>query len=222
MPAGDSALSTQEVQLRDKAVRLFTYLKEFVQLRWISTRDCSNYESVLWFCEVPREQGCFSVAWGSSREDDDVWLEVRKQSEPRCPSAPQACQNWVDPAEVSDSDQEPELKAAIAVPASIPSSGPAGELEVPSSFLKLEDHPQVQEQWLKYLIEQWNPWAERHRRWKSVQRIYGELFSMYSRQKKLGEEYELLLGLGLLTWVTPSNQRVRRHVLVAQANLLFD
>jgi len=100
---------------------------------------------------------------------------------------------------VSDSEQEPELKPVIAAPSLNASSEPAGELEGPPSFLKLEDHPQVQEQWLRYLIEQWNPWAERHRRWESVQRIYGELFSMHSRQKRLGEEYELLLGLGLLT-----------------------
>ena len=190
---------TEDALLRDKAARLFTYLKEFVQLRWVPIRDCSNYESVLWFHQVPREQGCFSVAWGSPREDDDVWLEVRKQSEPRCPPIPQACQRWVDPAEVSDSEQEPELKPVIAAPSLNASSEPAGELEGPPSFLKLEDHPQVQEQWLRYLIEQWNPWAERHRRWESVQRIYGELFSMHSRQKRLGEEYELLLGLGLLT-----------------------
>lgn len=90
---------SKDAVLRDKAVRLFTYLKEFVQLRWVATRDCLNYESVLWFYEVPREQGCFSVAWGAPREDDDVWLEVQKQSEPRCPAVPQACQNWVDPAE---------------------------------------------------------------------------------------------------------------------------
>ncbi len=213
---------SKDAVLRDKAVRLFTYLKEFVQLRWVATRDCLNYESVLWFYEVPREQGCFSVAWGAPREDDDVWLEVQKQSEPRCPAVPQACQNWVDPAEVSDSERDPELRSVIAAPSLNASSEPAGELEGSPSFLKLEDHPQVQELWLRYLIEQWNPWAERHRRWKSVQRIYGELFSMYSRQKKLGEEYELLLGLGLLTWIPPSNQRVRRHLLAAQANLLFD
>jgi hypothetical protein len=222
MAAGDSALSTQEGRVRDKAARLFTYLKEFAQLRWVATRDCLNYESVLWFHDVPREPACFSIAWGAPREDDDVWLEVQKQSEPQCPPVPQVCQNWVDPAHVSDSEHEPELKALIAAPTSNASGEAAGETEGPPSFLRLEDHPQVQEHWLKYLIEQWSPWAERHRRWKTVQRIYGDLFSMYSRQKRLGEEYELVLGLGLLTWITPSNQRVRRHLLVAQANLEFD
>ncbi|MCJ7561141.1 AAA domain-containing protein, partial [Candidatus Bathyarchaeota archaeon] len=39
---------------------------------------------------------------------------------------------------------------------------------------------------------------------------------------RLGEEYELVLGLGLLTWQTPSNQRVRRHLVVANATLEFE
>jgi very-short-patch-repair endonuclease len=88
--------------------------------------------------------------------------------------------------------------------------------------LKLEDYPAVQDQWLKYLIEKWQPWSEQHRRWKSVQALYGSLFTIYNQQKKLGEEYELIVGLGLLNWITPSSQRVRRHVLVAQASISFD
>ena len=45
---------------------------------------------------------------------------------------------------------------------------------------------------------------------------------MYQEQRRLGEEYELVLGLGLLTWQTPSEQRVRRHLVVADATLEFE
>ena len=86
MSAKETIAPSQDAELRDKGIRLFTFLKEFVQLRWVLIRDCSNYESVLWFHEVPREPPCFSIAWGAPREDDDVWLEVRKESEPPLPA----------------------------------------------------------------------------------------------------------------------------------------
>jgi very-short-patch-repair endonuclease len=80
----------------------------------------------------------------------------------------------------------------------------------------------VQEEWLRYLIDRWQPWAEEHRRWKAVHDLYGKLFAMYQQLGKLGESYELVLGLGLLTWVSPTGHQVRRHILAGQATLSFD
>src|SRR4030067_1576214 len=45
---------------------------------------------------------------------------------------------------------------------------------------------------------------------------------MYHQQKRLGEAYELILGLGLLVWITPADQRIRRHILAGLSNLSFD
>src|SRR5262249_38159559 len=44
----------------------------------------------------------------------------------------------------------------------------------------------------------------------------------HQSQLRLGEEYELVLGLGLLTWQTPTGQRVRRHLVVADTILEFE
>lgn len=171
---------------------------------------------MLWFDEVPHEPGCFSVAWGAEREGDEVWLEVKKQKEPPCPAIPAACTDWVSPSDVHNSDREPELKQRIPAPRA------AEDADEPPAYLELANHAEIQEQWLRFLIERWNPWAEQHRRWRVVQEVYGRLFTTYNLQKKLGEEYELVLGVGLLAWITPSNQRVRRHLLVGQASLTFD
>src|SRR5207249_9713007 len=40
--------------------------------------------------------------------------------------------------------------------------------------------------------------------------------------KRLGEEFELVLGVGCLSWQTPSGHLVRRHLVVAQVTLEFD
>ena len=58
--------------------------------------------------------------------------------------------------------------------------------------------------------------------WEIVHKVYSALFAIHQEQIRLGEEYELVLGLGLLTWQTPTGQRVRRHLLVADAILEFE
>lgn len=58
--------------------------------------------------------------------------------------------------------------------------------------------------------------------WEKVHKIYSELFAIHQEQLRLGEEYELVLALGLLSWKTPTSQRVRRHLLVADVSLAFE
>jgi len=86
---------------------------------------------------------------------------------------------------------------------------------------RLEDFPEVEEKWNQYLEEQWLPWFEDHNAWQRVHDVYSKLFAIHQQQLRLGEEYELVLAFGLLTWQTPSGQRVRRHLIVADAVLEF-
>ena len=87
---------------------------------------------------------------------------------------------------------------------------------------RLEDHPEVQQAWDRYVEAKWSPWMEEHNAWEKVHKVYSEHFAIHQSQLRLGEEYELVLGLGLLTWQTPTGQRVRRHVVVADAILEFE
>lgn len=213
---------------QDRAIRLFRYLRELAQLRTKPVRDCNSYERVLWFKDIPQEAGCYTAAWGSDKaESDDIWIEIKRRREPKCPTVPKICQDWVELKSISNSDKEPELRDRILAPK--PAAADSKE-EIESEneqylepvFLELKDYPEVEEEWLNYLINKWEPWAEEHHHWKSVQKIYSDLFTMYQQQKRLGEDYELVLGIGLLVWKTLLNQRVRRHLLVGQANLSLD
>jgi hypothetical protein len=86
----------------------------------------------------------------------------------------------------------------------------------------LEDHPEIRVAWDKYIEEHWSPWKERHSSWEAVHKAYSTLFAIHQEQLRLGEEYELILGLGLLSWQTPTGQNVRRHLVVANALLEFE
>lgn len=214
-------------QVQDKAIRLFTYLQELVQLRAPQVRDAENYEAVIWFSEIPHEDGCYSISWGAPLEDSDIWLEVRKRKEPGCPAPPPTCSEWIESGTLYKSEAEPTLIERIFVPKKQErekdsDSHVFDSEDVDGEWISLVDRPEVSRDWGKYLNEKWRPWADKHRRWNSVQSIYGRLFTVFQLQRGLGESYEFMLGLGLLSWVTPSGQTVRRHILAGQASLEFD
>src|SRR3990167_8953488 len=156
---------------QDRAIRLFRYLKELAQLRTKVVRDCHNYERLLWFKDIPQEPGCYTAAWGSEKaESDDIWIEIKRRREAKCPTVPKICQDWVTLESVFNSDKEPELRDRILAPT--PAAEDSRE-EIESenrgyhepAFLELKDYPEVEEEWLNYLIHKCEPWAEEHRRW---------------------------------------------------------
>src|SRR5208282_5168102 len=195
--------TVEPAQIRDRAIRLFSYLLELTQIRIPQVRNVEKYESVRWFCGVPQEDGCYSIAVGSSVDDPDLWLEVKKKREPGCPPIPRDCQDWTDATLVARDDPEPKLLDRIKL---IPeggledSTGSEGDAE---QWVSLAERPQVQSEWDLFLDEKWRPWSRVHKRWKAVQEIYNKLFTMLQLQKALGESYELIIGVGLLSWLTP-------------------
>ena len=44
---------------------------------------------------------------------------------------------------------------------------------------------------------------------------------MHQELIKLGEEYELVIGFGLLSWKLPNNQLIKRHLVTVKVNLEF-
>ena len=169
---------------REQAVALYTFLKEFVQLRTKTIRDISSYErdgQVIWTADIPREQGCDCIAWhrdasGASGDDasDEVWLEIRKPRLTQPPEPPELVHAWVQREQLNDSSLDlPELRPTLL--------GESAE----DPPLRLADHPEVQEAWDDYIEDKWWVWAERDRREQAVQKVYTDLFSIYQRQQRL-------------------------------------
>ena len=218
---GHPESSHQEV-LRDRAVRLFKFLRELALLKSKTVRDLSEYEKVVWFNDVPQCKNCLSVlSPESDKLQDSTWLEIRQSSEPRRPAIPSSCVRWLEEETIEDEPHaEPRLRDEIAT-ASFPLNNyPTSNTQKQTEWLS--DHPEISEEWERWKQDNWRPWVETHINWKAVDEVYFQLFSIHQQLTKLGERYELLLGLGLLTWETPNNQIIRRHVIVGDAYLSFD
>lgn len=209
---------------RSKVIRLVDYLTRLASLRTKIIRDVSEYQNVLWIKDIPKQNGCFTQAWGRNEDfDSDVWIEVQTQCEPELPSVPHLCKDWVEKSSLRYKNDIPDLLPEITQQVENPAwQEEADQPEYISRTERLSDHPVVQIAWDKYVEEHWLLWVEAHNDWESVHKVYSKLFAIHQEQIRLGEEYELVLALGLLSWQTPSGQRVRRHLIVANAILEFE
>ncbi len=209
---------------REKAIRLVEYLQRLATLRTKPIRDIADYDKVFWIYSIPRERGCFTQAWGQDEEHElEDWLEVQNRREPELPVPPAQCTEWVNQHSLRNKNDIPELPSEI--PLQIPNPDwreGSDQPETISHVERLEDHPEVERAWSRYVEDKWLPWTGEHNAWEKLHRVYSALFGIHQEQLRLGEEYELVLGLGLLTWQTPSGQRVRRHLIVADAILDFE
>ncbi len=209
---------------RDKAIRLLDYLLKVAALRSTPIRDVEQYEKVLWLSKVPRDRGCYTQAWGDDQgKGRDEWLEVQNRREPSLPPIPSCCSGWVDESALSSKDQEPRLLSQIK--RELPHPQWREDSDLPETIVQiqsLDEHPEVKQAWQRYLSTHWRSWKQEHNAWQALHQVYSTLFAIHQSQVRLGEEYELVLGLGLLLWQSPSGQRVRRHLIVADAFLEFD
>jgi len=83
----------------------------------------------------------------------------------------------------------------------------AGVDEPGAIVRRLEDSPGIKAQWERYVESQWWPWAIEERCLQPVQSIYNELFAAYQNQERLGEAYEVVVGVGLLAWRPPHSPK---------------
>jgi very-short-patch-repair endonuclease len=210
--------------MSEKAVRLIEYLIRIAHLRSRIIRDFSEYERVLWLHEIPHEKGCYTRLWGPEEEHDpDAWIEVQTAKEPKLPTVPKVCRDWVIEESLHLTTDIPALHDEITKQEPNPAwTKGSSELAFITKTEKLADYPEVTNTWQNYIEQNWMPWSLLHKKWETIHNVYSQLFTIHQEQKRLGEEYELVVALGLLCWQTPQNQHVRRHLITAKATLEFE
>jgi len=216
----------EEAGSRDRAIRLFEYLKRLAELRARTIRDLAEYTEVLWFREVPAEPECRAVTALRQPHDQtqgaggaERWLVIERPRRSRPPEVPPVLAPWVDSRALEDSAGEPALLEDAELVTVY--QGADGEVERAEPH-RLTDHPEVPAAWARYR-ERWERWAAEDRRLKPVYQVYKRLFEVEQLGNHLGEQFETVVGLGLLTWAGPPGTGiVRRHLLTMPAEVAFD
>ncbi len=215
----------------DKGSDLLAFLKATAAIRRKRISSYGTADKVLWLADVPKERPECRSPFLIDKPDDSggLWLEVRKKRMPVRPPVPQVVADWVRADDLDQPENEPELlpEITVIVERQVPDpDAPQGTQrtivrQVPE-LRRLADHPEVEEAWLEYLVEKWEPWAQEMRLWQEVQSVYESLDFMRRRLEEAEERYELVLAIGFLQWRDPTGTPVSRHVLTAPAELTLD
>lgn len=208
----------------EKAVRMVEYLLRLASLRSTLVRDIVEYAKVLWVNDIPRQKGCFTQAWGPDEGyDSDIWVEVQNRREPELPSIPDLCNDWIDKSALRNKHDLPALLPEITRQAKNPALRKGSDQpELTWRTEHLEDHPNVQPIWDQYIKERWLPWREEHNVWENIHKVYGALFAIHQEQLRLGEEYELVLGLGRIHMADFHQRRAATARLTVGQQAKFD
>lgn len=208
----------------NKACRLIDYHLKLAALKSRPVKDIDSYDSVVWLNDIPRLAGCYSRSWGPDESfDDEIWIEVISRKEPELPPVPEKCRSWVTEKSLHQKNDIPILLNEITILNDTEYSVDIEQYQDTDVTLKLSDNPDIQQVWEKYIENDWLPWVEMHNEWEAIMRVYEHLFEIYQAQIKMSEEYELILGIGLLAWKPHfSSTQIKRHVVITNVQLEFN
>ena len=227
-------------EIRRKSRALLEFLKDAATLRRKRVPAYGENDKLLWFYQIPRDRPEIRSAFFVDKpgEFPDLWLEVHKKHKPTFPVIPKELQDWVpqkfqsSPEEYLDKRTEElldilNLRITVLVERRVPNSNvPSGDAQAPTEKVpeerRLEDYPKLQDAWLEYLVNKWEPWAQEMRRWQKVQQVYEDVDFMRRRLEEAEERFELILGVGLLVWRDSTGATIRRHLLTAPAEISLD
>ena len=209
---------TDATLAHDRSLRLFKFLEEFTQLK-SKPRRTSEQDEMQWLSDLPQQPEIFNAARVDQQGSvGEVWVEIRKPKFVAAPLLPEMLLPWVRGAP-DDSRTAPTVLDQRVVESEVLDDDLLPRVIKDTVFLDQE--LDVLRAWEAY-HQTWLTWAAEDNRVKTVQAAYSKLFAMHQKLTTLGETYELVLGLGYLTWRTPGDYEVRRHLMTARTTLTFD
>ncbi|MGC4834891.1 AAA domain-containing protein [Micromonospora vinacea] len=148
-------------------------------------------DPVIWLDALPR-----GVQWMASPADD-VIMRLRPSRPPTEPTPPELLHEWID--------MDPVGRSAGSAPRLLDArlSGDDSHEAPPGRIVRAFDA------W----VEQWQAWSDEARRLHAVGQLYEQLERAAKTMEQQDDEYEFVLGIGLLRWTAPDGTRFRRHLM---------
>ncbi|MFJ3639495.1 AAA domain-containing protein [Streptomyces sp. NPDC090108] len=202
--------------------QIFRFLAEAEESKTRPVRTLDGAAGAVWFDELPDGDGVEVMTDGALAGDDPAWLTVARPEREEAPQPRPLLGPWVDETRVRDfkESRAPHLRRRIEPEFPDWSQG----IPLDKTYHLLDEHPQREKIEKLYAAweREWLAWAERRRSIDPLVRLYDRLHKMHEDAAGLGEAYELVLGLGRLTWQTSTGQRVERHLITHRATLRLD
>jgi very-short-patch-repair endonuclease len=193
---------------------LVNFLRDMVHSSHQRQRDDRGRER-LWLARLPEP------VHRPTPRPDGVLLTLDHVPQSAPPDLPDSLDGWVEPTRCLDPDAgDPPLAE----------EGPGGELvrvtgerEQPAEegFLRREEAADVLRAYGTWL-DRWRRWAARERAERPLRELYDRLYAWHQKLAREDDQTELVLGIGLLTWVTPDGDVVHRHLFTHRVETSVD
>jgi hypothetical protein len=171
---------------------LVEFLRDVAMARQKRVVDLADYKQVLWFDDVPSQ-----VPVELEAGPGETLLSVPRRRPEAPPPPPASLTGWIDKDELNNSDlKEPTLKETGT--AWVDVRQPDGTLATTPKTVSRKEKPEVVEKFFDWL-PQWKAWAARDRTQKPFRTWYNALAEAARLVAEQEDQYELVLGLGLLT-----------------------
>lgn len=221
MQSGRQLLSPDETDAM-RVRQIFRFLAEAEESKARPVRTLDGAAGTVWFEELPDAPGVEVMLDGVLATDDPAWLTVTRPEREDAPHPAVLLAPWVDETRIRDFKQAgaPHLRRRIEPQFPDWSQG----IPLEKAYHELDEHPKREKIEKLYAAweQAWLAWAERRRGIDPLVKLYDRLHKMHEDASNLGEAFELVLGLGRLTWQTTSGQRVERHLVTHRATIQLD
>ncbi|NEE03785.1 hypothetical protein [Phytoactinopolyspora halotolerans] len=211
--------------LVERARNLFEFLKQTQRLKVSTPNSTDTYQrdgAVLWLGALPSHQVISSGHKAEELKPDDPILTIDRVPRMAPPQIDPELERWLD-SELDDPEHPPGLRRSVLDSTELRSSDTSGVPtgEQPVHEVHLADRPEIHSRYETWLAS-WRIWAEEELRVRPVRAAYNELFDAYITSTGSPEEFELVLGVGCLTWTPDDHSAVKRHLLTCPARIEFD
>ena len=211
---------------KDKYLQIFNYLKEFSKLRSNPVRDIeaqeTQYPEIIWLDDIPDNELFENVIRPDFNDDNDHWLKIKKPKEPLYPKFAKLTDNlekWIDKPTLLNHETKPKLKEYLEV-----NGEPLAAIDFP--LLQKELQLYIEKKWIDDLIrynEEIKSYKIEYEEYEKLISVYKRLFRIFNKNQQFGEEYELVVGVGLLNFKqNDESPKIFRHILTQRADISFE
>lgn len=212
-------MTTSSEHLLNEAKNLFEYLAQVQRVRETPVRNTKQYESVFWLANFPEHAAIRSAHRSASPSPDDPLFAIDRVIRADSPEPDPELLPWLG-GDLSDSDAEVALREWVSA-ADATTCVPRMTSDGPSENIQLEDEPEIRAQ-AEAFIAEWEIWASADRRDRPVRSLYTEMFAAYQTATSHSESYELVLGVGAMSWQPEEHEPVQRHIVTFPIQIAFD
>ncbi|MDO9465153.1 MAG: AAA domain-containing protein [bacterium] len=213
--------------MKDKYLQIFRYLLEFSKIRSKAVRNIenakTNYIDILWMSDLPENELIECIVNENFSTDSDFWLKISKPKEPeklKFPSPPQKLKDWIKSDSLLNKNEFPVLLTEIA-----DENGKTKHLDDNHQIKLLFDN-YCENKWFSDSDVFWKNYEiyeKEFAAYEKINAIYKQLFSIYNKSQQFGEEYELIMGVGLIHFRENENTPlVCRHIITSKAEINFE